>query len=139
MFTPDTKILIIDDFATMRKIVKKVLAELQFTNITEADDGATAWPMLEQAQGSGQPFQLVISDWNMPNMKGIDLLRNVRKHPQMGKMPFIMVTAETEQQNILEAIQAGVSDYIVKPFNGATLKTKLENAYKKTAGAAKAA
>lgn len=135
MFTPETKILVIDDFATMRKIVRKVLTELQFKNVQEADDGATAWPLLEAAANSAEPFELVISDWNMPQMKGIDLLRNVRKHPKMSKLPFIMVTAETEQQNILEAIQAGVSDYVVKPFNGQTLKGKLDNVQKKMGGA----
>jgi two-component system chemotaxis response regulator CheY len=136
MFALETKILVVDDFATMRKIIKKALTELGYKNITEADDGNTAWPIIQSAHAANQPFQLVISDWNMPVMKGIELLRNVRKHEILKSTPFMMVTAETEQQNILEAVQAGVSDYVVKPFNAATLKAKLENIYKRSSAKA---
>ena len=138
MFPPNTKFLVIDDFATMRKIVKKVLSELGYTNVEEADDGATAWPMLEAAIASGAPFDFVISDWNMPKMQGIDLLRNCRNDPRFKAIPFMLVTAESEQKQILEAAKAGVSNYVVKPFNSVTLKQKLEQVYAKV-GTQKAA
>lgn len=136
MFAPETKFLVVDDFATMRKIIKKVLSELGYKNVEEAEDGAPALAMLKEAQGSDAPFQFVISDWNMPGMTGIDLLRNCKGDGNLKDLPFILVTAESEQKNIIEAAQAGVSDYVVKPFNAATLKGKLENVYKKTSSAA---
>lgn len=133
MFTPETKFLVVDDFATMRKIIKKVLAELGYKNVQEADDGKTALPMLKSASGEGAPYQVIISDWNMPGMAGIDLLKACKLDPQLKAIPFMMVTAESEQANIIEAAKAGVTDYVVKPFNAATLKSKLENMYKKAA------
>ncbi len=133
MYGPETKFLVVDDFATMRKIIKKVLSELGYKNVEEADDGKTALPLLKSAAGNGTPFQVVISDWNMPGMAGIDLLKACRADGQLKGVPFMMVTAESEQQNIIEAAKAGVSDYVVKPFNAQTLKTKLENIYKKHA------
>lgn len=129
MFPPETKILVVDDFATMRKIIKKVLAELGYTNIQEADDGQTAWPLIEQAARDGSPFGFVVCDWNMPGMTGIDLLRHVRKADSVKETPFMLVTAESEQKNVVEAVQAGVSDYVVKPFNAATIKAKFEAIY----------
>lgn len=131
MFQPETKFLIVDDFGTMRKIVRKVLSEVGFKNIEEADDGKTALPMLQQAAESPAPFEFVISDWNMPGMSGLDLLKACRADAKLKHLPFVMVTAESEQSNLVAAIQAGVTDYVVKPFNAATLKEKLENAYKK--------
>ncbi|HPI41439.1 MAG TPA: response regulator [Pseudobdellovibrionaceae bacterium] len=139
MFPQNTKFLVVDDFATMRKIVKKVLAELGYTNIEEADDGKTAWPMIEAALQKGEPYGLVISDWNMPGMTGINLLKQCKTIPQLQAMPFILVTAESEQKHIIEAAKAGVSDYVVKPFNSATLKQKLERVYAKHFPQAKAA
>ncbi len=136
MFAPTTKFLVVDDFATMRKIIKKVLSELGYTNVEEADDGAKALPMLQAAATAGNPFQFVISDWNMPQMTGIDLLKNCKSDPKLKDVPFMLVTAESEQKNILEAAKAGVSDYVVKPFNAATLKGKLERIYAKTAAKA---
>ena len=133
MFTPETKFLVVDDFATMRKIIKKVLAELGYKNVQEADDGKTALPMLKSAASEGSPYQVIISDWNMPGLAGIDLLKACKADAQLKATPFMMVTAESEQTNIIEAAKAGVSDYVVKPFNAATLKTKLENMYKKHA------
>lgn len=138
MFPPNTKFLVIDDFATMRKIIRKILTELGYSHVEEADDGATAWPMIQQAQERGEPFQFVISDWNMPKMLGIDLLRTCKADPRFANLPFMLVTAESEQKQILEAAKAGVSDYVVKPFNAATLKQKLERVYAKTNTAAKA-
>lgn len=132
MFPSHTKFLVIDDFATMRKIIRKILTELGYTHVEEADDGATALPLIQAAHESGQPFQFIISDWNMPKMLGIDLLRSCKADPRFTKVPFMLVTAESEQKQILEAAKAGVSDYIVKPFNAATLKAKLEKVYQKT-------
>jgi len=133
MFPQDTKFLVVDDFATMRKIIKKVLTELGYTNIEEADDGATALPLVQTAHDNGKPFGFVISDWNMPKMQGIDFLKACRADARFKLLPFMLVTAESEQKQILEAAKAGVSDYVVKPFNSATLKAKLEKVYAKVA------
>lgn len=124
----DMKILIVDDFSTMRRIVKNVLGQLGFTNTEEAEDGKIALGKLE-----GGGFQFVVSDWNMPNMMGIDLLRAVRTHSNdaIKKVPFLMVTAESQKENVLQAVQAGVSNYIVKPFTAETLEQKLQLIFKK--------
>jgi two-component system chemotaxis response regulator CheY len=139
MFPPNTKFLVVDDFATMRKIIKKVLTELGYTNIEEAEDGKPALAMMQQAQTDGRPFNFVISDWNMPGMTGLELLRHCKNDPQLKLLPFVLVTAESEQKNIVEAAKAGVSDYVVKPFNAATLKGKLERVWSKHSSQAKAA
>jgi two-component system chemotaxis response regulator CheY len=139
MFAPETKFLVVDDFATMRKIIKKVLSELGYTNIEEADDGSTAWPLIQEAHTKGQPFQFIVSDWNMPQMQGIALLKNCRADARFKDLPFMLVTAESEQKQILEAAKAGVSNYVVKPFNSVTLKQKLEQVYAKVANQSKAA
>ena len=139
MFPLTAKILIVDDFSTMRKIIKKNLTEIGFTIMEEADDGATAWPMIESAKAKGAPYDLIISDWNMPKMQGIDLLKACRANPLFKAVPFMLVTAESEQTQILEAVKAGVSDYVVKPFNSNTLKAKLENVWLKFNKTAKAA
>ncbi len=131
MFPENTKFLVVDDFATMRKIIKKVLTELGYSNIEEADDGKTALPMLQAAADSGSPFTFVISDWNMPGMQGIDLLKACKADPRLKSVPFMLITAESEQKHILEAAKAGVSDYVVKPFNSATLKAKMERVWAK--------
>ncbi len=131
MFPPETRILVIDDFATMRKIIKKTLTELGYSKIDEADDGATALPMIKEALTKNEPYGFIISDWNMPKMQGIDLLKACKADPNLKSMPFMLVTAESEQKQILEAAKAGVSDYVVKPFNAATLKTKMENVHRK--------
>jgi two-component system, chemotaxis family, chemotaxis protein CheY len=131
MFPANTKFLVVDDFATMRKIIKKVLTELGYSNIEEADDGLKALPLLQAAASTGAPFEFVISDWNMPGMTGIDLLKACKADAGLKQMPFMLVTAESEQKNIVEAAKAGVSDYVVKPFNAATLKAKLEKIYAK--------
>ena len=131
MFPLDTKFLVVDDFATMRKIIKKVLTELGYTNLEEADDGKTALPMIQAAHDAGKPYGFVISDWNMPQMQGIDLLKACKADPRFKATPFMLVTAESEQKHILEAAKAGVSDYVVKPFNAATLKSKMERVFAK--------
>lgn len=119
------KILVVDDFSTMRRIVKNILHQLGFSNIEEAEDGKIA---LNRLKGGGVEF--VISDWNMPNMMGIDLLRQVRSDESLKKLPFLMVTAESQKENVIEAVQAGVSNYIVKPFTAETLEQKLELIFK---------
>ncbi len=119
------RVLVVDDFSTMRRIVKNTLRQIGFTNIEEAEDGQKAYDRL-----STEKFDFVVSDWNMPNMTGIDLLRKVRATPQIKDIPFLMVTAEAKQENIVEAIKAGVSNYIVKPFTVATLDEKIKKIFK---------
>lgn len=140
MFDPATKFLVVDDFGTMRKIVKKALLDLGYVNAVEAVDGVNAYQILVEHSKTPQPFGFIISDWNMPNMPGIDLLKKCRSEEAFKTIPFMLVTAESEQSQILEAAKAGVTDYVVKPFSPAMLKAKLENAYKKvTATKSKAA
>ncbi len=119
------KVLVVDDFATMRRILKNILKQLGFTNIVEADDGTTAWEALE-----GQSIDLIISDWNMPKMTGLDLLKKVRASSDYAKIPFLMVTAEAQKQNVIEAVQAGVSNYVVKPFTAEGIYDKLSKILK---------
>ncbi|MCL7745420.1 chemotaxis response regulator CheY [Guyparkeria hydrothermalis] len=120
------KILVVDDFSTMRRIIKNLLKELGFTNIEEADDGQTALPLLKQGN-----FDFLVTDWNMPGMTGIDLLRNVRADPGLAGLPVLMVTAEAKREQIVLAAQEGVNGYIVKPFNGATLKEKIDKIFER--------
>lgn len=115
------KVLVVDDFATMRRIVKNILKDIGFTDISEAEDGAVA---LKQLQAS--PADLVICDWNMPNMSGLDLLKAVRADATLKATPFVMVTAEAQKTRVVEAVQAGVSNYIVKPFTADAVKEKLQ-------------
>lgn len=129
MFSPTTKILVLDDMMTMRKIVVKICKELGFFDITEAPDGAEGWKKLEEA--GSQSFQLIISDWNMPNLTGLDLLKKVRGDARFKGTPFLMVTAEAELTQIKEAVTSGVDNYVIKPFNAATLTEKLTAVYKK--------
>ena len=137
MFKSDTKFLVVDDFSTMRKIIKRVLEEIGYKNIVEAVDGKNALGVIEENHRHGQPIQFVISDWNMPNMQGIDLLKACRAKTEFKLLPFMLVTAESEQSQIIEAAKAGVSEYVVKPFNAATLKAKIERVYAKTTVVAK--
>lgn len=125
----DMKILVIDDMATMRKIIKNMLTQIGFKNITEADDGATAWPMIQDALNSPSPYEFIVSDWNMPQMSGLDLLKKVRETEELKKLPFLMITAEAEQGNVVIAVKAGVSNFIVKPFSAAVLKEKIEKIF----------
>ena len=118
------KILVVDDFSTMRRIVKNILRQLNFNNIVEADDGSTALDILQKDK-----IDMVVSDWNMPKMTGIDLLRKVRASEEFGDLPFLMVTAEAQQENIIEAVQAKVSNYIVKPFTAETMKQKIDKIF----------
>ncbi len=132
MFNTNTKFLVVDDFSTMRKIIKKVLDEIGYKNVVEAVDGRNALEVIANSFKTGEPVQFIISDWNMPNMQGIELLRACKENPQYKTVPFMLVTAESEQAQIIEAAKAGVSEYVVKPFNAATLKAKIERVYTKT-------
>jgi len=122
----DMKILIVDDFSTMRRIIKNLLRDLGFTNTDEADDGQTALPKLE-AGG----FDFLVTDWNMPGMQGIDLLKAVRADPNLKDLPVLMVTAESKREQIVEAAQAGVNGYVVKPFTAGTLKEKIDKIFER--------
>lgn len=122
------KVLVVDDFSTMRRIVKNLLRDLGFTNIQEADDGSTALPMLQ-----GGDFDFVVTDWNMPGMQGIDLLKAIRADASLSHIPVLLITAEAKKEQIVMAAQAGVNGYIVKPFTAATLKTKLDKIFARLA------
>jgi two-component system chemotaxis response regulator CheY len=130
MFAPNTRILIVDDMSTMRKIVGKTCKELGFSDFTEAADGVQAWDALVNAP---QPIGLIISDWNMPNCTGLDLLKRVRADSRYKGIPFVLVTAEAEKHQVIEAVKAGVDQYVVKPFTKEDLKNKLEAVHKKYA------
>ena len=120
------KILIVDDFSTMRRIIKNLLRDLGFTNTAEADDGNSALPMLENGE-----FEFLITDWNMPGMTGIDLLKAVRSSEKLRALPVLMVTAEAKRDQIIAAAQAGVSGYVVKPFTAAALQEKIEKIFER--------
>ena len=120
------KILIVDDFSTMRRIVKNLLRDLGYNNTIEADDGLTAIPLLKQGG-----IDFVVTDWNMPGMQGIDLLKTIRANPELQHLPVLMITAEAKREQIVEAAQAGVNGYIVKPFTAATLKEKLDKIFER--------
>ncbi|MBC6907133.1 chemotaxis protein CheY [Saccharophagus sp. K07] len=123
------KILIVDDFSTMRRIIKNLLRDLGFTNTQEADDGTTALPMLRNGD-----FDFLVTDWNMPGMSGIDLLRHVRADPKLASLPVLMVTAEAKRDQIIEAAQAGVNGYVVKPFTAQVLKEKIDKIFERVGG-----
>jgi two-component system chemotaxis response regulator CheY len=123
------KILIVDDFSTMRRIIKNLLRDLGYTNTQEADDGTTALPMLK-----GGDFDFLVTDWNMPGMQGIDLLKEVRADAELASLPVLMVTAEQKREQIVEAAQAGVNGYIVKPFTAQTLKEKIDKIFERVDG-----
>jgi two-component system chemotaxis response regulator CheY len=121
------KFLVVDDFATMRRIIRNLLKELGFSNVDEAEDGISALQKLR-----AERYDFVVSDWNMPNMTGIDLLRNIRADEQLKSLPVLMVTAEAKKENIIAAAQAGASGYVVKPFTAATLDEKLKKVFQST-------
>ena len=125
---PDMKMkfLVVDDFSTMRRIVRNLLKELGFGNVDEAEDGAIAYNKL-----NNEAFDFIVTDWNMPNMDGLTLLKQVRANPQMKHIPVLMITAEAKKENIVAAAQAGASGYIVKPFTAATLSEKLNKIFEK--------
>lgn len=118
------RVLIVDDFATMRKIVKNILTQLGFKTFLEADDGSVAWDLLQK-----EDVDFIVSDWNMPKMTGIELLKKVRSEYKNPDIPFLMVTAEAQKENIVEAVKSKVSNYIVKPFTPETLSEKIEKIF----------
>ncbi|HEB63631.1 MAG TPA: chemotaxis protein CheY [Gammaproteobacteria bacterium] len=120
------KILIVDDFSTMRRIIKNLLRDLGFNNTAEADDGNTGLPMLQSGN-----FDFLVTDWNMPGMPGIDLLKAVRADEKLSSLPVLMVTAESKREQIVAAAEAGVNGYIVKPFTAATLKEKIDKIFER--------
>ncbi len=117
----DMKFLVVDDYSTMRRIIKNLLHDLGYANVTEADDGKTALPLLKNGS-----FDFLITDWNMPGMPGLDLLKAVRSDDKLKKLPVLMLTAEAKREQIVEAAQAGVSGYVIKPFTAVTLKEKID-------------
>ncbi len=120
------KILIVDDFPTMRRIVKNLLKDLGFENVDEAEDGAMGLEKLRNGN-----FEFVVSDWNMPNMDGLEMLKSIRAAPNLSQLPVLMVTAEAKKENIIAAAQAGANGYVVKPFTAATLEEKLNKIFEK--------
>ena len=122
----DMKILIVDDFSTMRRIIKNLLRDLGFNNTTEADDGATAWPVLQTGN-----FDFLVTDWNMPDMDGLSLLKAVRGDERLATLPVLLVTAEAKKEQIVEAAQSGVNGYIIKPFTANTLKEKIDKIFER--------
>lgn len=125
----DIKILVVDDFSTMRRIIKNLLRELGLTNVVEADDGATALPILKSGG-----IEFLITDWNMPQMTGIELLGHVRSDPNLKHIPVLMVTAEAKKEQIVAAAQAGVNGYVVKPFTAVVLKEKIDKIFQRLEG-----
>jgi two-component system chemotaxis response regulator CheY len=126
MANPNTKFLVVDDFSTMRRIVRNLLKELGYSNVDEAEDGVAA---LAKLKGGG--FEFVVSDWNMPNMDGLTMLQNIRADAELKHLPVLMVTAEAKKENIIAAAQAGANGYVVKPFTAATLDEKLSKIFEK--------
>ncbi len=126
MADPKTKFLVVDDFSTMRRIVRNLLKELGYANVDEAEDGAMALSKLKN-----ENFDFVISDWNMPNMDGLEMLKNIRADATTANLPVLMVTAEAKKENIIAAAQAGANGYVVKPFTAATLDEKLSKIFEK--------
>ncbi len=124
------KVLVADDFATMRKIVRNILKQIGFEHILEAEDGAAALLLIKQ-----EKVGLVVTDWNMPNMSGLELLQALRRDPETAKVPVLMVTAEGLKENVLEAVKAGVNNYVVKPFTAEVLEEKIEAIFRKLAAA----
>lgn len=122
----NTKFLVVDDFSTMRRIIRNLLKELGYTNVDEAEDGVMGLSKLRNEQ-----FDFVVSDWNMPNMDGLTMLKTIRADPALSKLPVLMVTAEAKKENIIAAAQAGASGYVVKPFTAATLDEKLTKIFEK--------
>jgi len=127
MIDTSLKVLVVDDMSTMRRILKNVLKQIGFSDLIEAENGQDALTKLKAGE-----FGLVVSDWNMPVMQGIELLRAIRADPELKHLPFLMVTAEAQKENIIEAVQAGVSNYVVKPFTAEALQEKLEKIFAKT-------
>lgn len=130
---PTTKILIVDDMSTMRKIIKNMLGQLGFKNVVEAEDGRKALASLESAHKLGEPIEFIMSDWNMPDINGLEFLKTVKASDVYKSIPFLMITAEAEQGNVMIAVKAGVDNFIVKPFSAQVLKEKIDKIFAKRA------
>ncbi len=131
MFPPNTKILIVDDMPSIRELVRNQLKALGFKDVTEGEDGVQALELLRFAIERKTPFQLIISDWNMPKMKGLDLLKTLRAGGEYKTVPFILLTSEAERDQVTEAVMAGVSQHVIKPFSGKSFEDKLKAAWAK--------
>jgi two-component system chemotaxis response regulator CheY len=131
MFPLSTRILVVDDMPSLRDLVKAYLRRMGFREIVEAGDGQEAYQILVSAKAGGSGIELIISDWNMPNLNGIDLLKLVRANPEWKNLPFLLTTTESEKHKVVEAIQSGVTNYMVKPVEEVTLKEKLERTWDK--------
>lgn len=129
MLDPKMKILCVDDFATMRRIIKNIFNQIGFDNVEEAENGAEAYEKVKDGS-----FKFVVTDWNMPVLDGLGLLKKVRNDPKIKDLPILMVTAEAEKEKVVQAIQAGVNNYIVKPFTAETLKEKMDKIFEKMQG-----
>jgi len=126
----DMKVIVIDDMPTMVKIISRMLQNIGFKNIKTAKDGKEAWQMLQEATERKDPYEFIVSDWNMPNMTGLELLKLVRASIDYAKTPFLMITAESEKEQVVVAISAGVTNYIAKPFTPPTLEDKIKKIFK---------
>lgn len=131
MFPATTRVLIVDDMPTIRDLVKGQLKALGLKNVVEASDGEAAMNLVLNAFSVGAPFDLIISDWNMPKMTGLEFLRQVRAHEALNKTPFVLLTSESERDQVTEAILAGVSQYVVKPFAAKSFEEKLKSVWNK--------
>ncbi len=131
MFPVHSRILIVDDMSSLRDLLKAYLRRLGYRNISEAEDGRIAYQALLAAKASGAPFELIISDWNMPNLDGLEFLKLVRTSPEWKSLPFILLTTESEKAKVLEAVLANVSNYMVKPVEEEMLKDKLKKVWEK--------
>lgn len=137
MYSQNTRFLIVDDHSSMRKTIRDILAEMGYHNAVEAEDGQNAFDVLKLHANSKDAIEFIISDWNMPVMTGFDLLKKCRASIQFKTLPFMLVTAEREQSQIVEAAKAGVSDYLIKPFSAIKIKDKIEKIYSKNPTAAR--
>lgn len=131
MFATEILILVVDDMPSIREMVKTQLKTMGYKNVIEAENGEDGWNMLNKSLTTANPVGLVISDWNMPKMKGLDFLKQVRAVPDLVNLPFVLLTSESEREQVTEAVLAGVSQYIVKPFSGKTFEDKLKAAWAK--------
>ena len=131
MFSPDTHVLIVDDTKTIRSLLREMLRNIGFARITEAPDGARALQMMKENSGTPDEFGFIISDWNMPNMTGIELLEVRNSDDRFKDVPFLMVTIESEREYVLKAVSMGVSDFVVKPFSESTLKSKIQSIHER--------
>ncbi|MCY4524081.1 MAG: response regulator [Halobacteriovoraceae bacterium] len=130
-YPKNLKVLVIDDISSMRDIMVTMLKEIGFNNIEEAQDGHKAWEMIEDAQKEGEPYQFFVSDWNMPKMSGIDLLKKVRAKDELKEIPFLMITGRSEQRNVVSALKEKVTHFIIKPFSSKTLREKIDKIFTK--------